>query len=410
MGFLDNIFRPKKPNTVHTPAPPTQVSYSTGNLNSISDIINSGTVTTVSHPDEAQKMATYYNCVHKISNTVSTLSRNWYRRNKDISQKLSDADYDQVALWKHMMYPGLVPAKVIKTWVSNYLKGGNGYLICKRDNTGTTIAYINRKWYEMYPFYDADGNIWYYDWVTKKAIYWMDVLHLADITDDALIGKTKVSHQAETLGKSKAANTFVNKYFGKGLFLGAWIGYPPEANLDDETATRIEKTMQDTYGGVDKYNSIAVITEGGQLHQFKTDIPLSDSNYIENEIRTDNQIKGFFAIPEDIKTQDDINRYYNDAIMPIIRMIEEEVSLKVPMRADLTQVYLKFEVDSILRAAPETKINVLTKAIDKGLMTINEGREKMEMPPIEGGDQTLVMANNLVPLKDLEEFVQSKTK
>lgn len=410
MALLDYFF--KKPTSKSAPAPPASagmpVSYSSSGA-SIADMVNSGTVTKVTHPDEAMKYAEYYNCVNKISNTVATLSRNWYIKSNDIPTKLSDQDYDQVFIWKNMMYPGLVPSKVIKTWVSNLLKGGNGYLIIRRDErTMRPISYINRKWNQMYPFYDAEGYVWYYDYVTKKAIFWLDVLHLADITDDALIGKTKVSHQAETLGRSKAANEFVNKYFGKGLFLGAWIGYPHEADVDDETAKLIESTMAKVYGGVDKYNGVAVITAGGQLHQLKTDIPLSDSNYIESEVRTTKQVRGFFSIPEEIKTSDDINLYYNDAIMPIIRMIEEEVALKIPTRSDIGKVYLKFEVDSILRAAPETKINVLSKAIDKGLMTINEGRSKMEMPPIEGGDQTLVMANNLVPLSELEEFVKSK--
>lgn len=409
MGFLDLFKRPTKQKD----AIPTQngntVAHGPSGV-SISDMVSGGSVTTVSHPDEAMKMAEYYNAIHKISNTVATLSRNWYGKDgSDISVKLSDKEYDQVHLWKNMMYPGLVPSKVLKTWVANYLKGGNGYLIQKRDpRTMRTIAYINRKWNQMYPFYDVDGNVWYYDYVTKKAHYWLDVLHLADITDDALIGKTKVSHQAETLGRSKAANTFVNKYFGKGLFLGAWIGYPVEADVDDPTAQAIEKQMKEVYGGVDKYNSVAIITAGGQLHQLKTDIPLSDSNYIENEIRTSEQIKGFFSIPAKMESDTDVNLYYNDAIMPIIRMIEEEVALKVPSVDEIGNRYLKFEVDSILRAAPETKINVLAKAIDKGLMTINEGRNKMELAPIAGGDQTLVMANNLVPLSDLEDFVKSK--
>lgn len=410
MAFWDSLFsRPKKSE----PVPASQgltTSVTHGAFNgSISDLVNGGTVTKVSHPDEAMKMAEYYNCVNKISSTVATLSRNWYQSEEDGAVKLGSEDYSQVNLWKNMMHPGLVPSKVIKTWVSNYLKGGNGYLIMRRDTSTLEItAYVNRKWNEMYPYYDKAGNVWYYDYITKKAYYWFDVLHLADITDDALIGKTKVSHQAETLGRSKAAQTFVNKYFGKGLFLGAWIGYPESADVDDKTAETIESKMSEMYGGVDKYNAVAIITAGGQLHQLKTDIPLSDANYIENEIRTETQVKGFFSIPAEMKTADDINQYYTDAIMPIVRMIEEEVALKVPSISDIGKKYLKFEVDSILRAAPETKINVLTKAIDKGLMTINEGRAKMELAPIEGGDKTLVMANNLVPLSELEDFVKSK--
>jgi len=408
MGLFDNIFRPSKkvvpvsPNAVTTN---TTVSYG-GSLN-ISDIIKSGSVTKVTHPDEAQKMSRFYSNIHKISSTVATLSRNWYRRDTT-SVKLSDTDYTQVAIWKHMMFPGLVPSKVIKTWIVNYLKGGNGYLIIKRDNLGNATAYINRKWNEMYPFYDMDDNIWYYDYKTKRAFFWMDILHLADITDDALVGKTKVSHQAETLGISKAARTFVNKYYDKGLFLGAVVEYPESIQLDDETARSIEGTMNSVYGGVEKLTGVGVIDSGGKLHQLKMDMPLKDAAYIEQEVRTDQAIDSFFSVPSEIKTQDDINQYYNDAIMPIIRMIEEEVGLKVPIPADVGKYYLKFEVDSILRAAPETKINVITKSIDKGLMTINEGREKMELPPIAGGDQTLVMANNLVPLAELEDFVKSK--
>jgi HK97 family phage portal protein len=292
--------------------------------------------------------------------------------------------------------------------VSNYLKGGNGYLIMQRDTEGNVKGYVNRKWNEMYPFYDIEDNIWYYDHKTKRAFWWYDVLHLADITDDALVGKTKVSHQAETLGISKAARTFVNKFYDKGLFLGAVVEYPETINLDDETSRAIETTMNQVYGGVEKLTGVGVIDSGGKLKQLKMDMPLKDAAYIEQEVRTDEAIDSFFAMPTEMKTQDDSNRYYNDCIMPIIRMIEEEVALKVPVMADQGKYYLKFEVDSILRAAPETKINVLTKSIDKGLMTINEGREKMELPPIPGGDQTLVMANNLVPLAELEEFVKSK--
>lgn len=404
MGLLDILFKkPKKDISV------TGGVQSTHNVSlPIHSLINSGSVPTVTHPDDAQKFAEYYNSINKISNTVATLSRNWYENQTDKATKLTEADYNQVTLWKRMMYPGLVPSKVIKTWVSNYLKGGNGYLIMRRDQYGETISYVNRKWNQMYPFYDADGNVWYYDHPTKKAIFWTEVLHLADITDDALIGKTKVSHQAETLGRSQAAKTFYAKYMDQGLFLGAVIEYPVEADVSDPVAKEIEQTMSAVYGGVDKTGQVGVITAGGKLHQLKTDIPLSDANFIEQEVRTSEQIKGFFSIPVTLDSEIDINQYYNDAVMPIIRMIEEEVSLKVPMIAHVGVRYLKFEIDSILRAEPKTKVEVITKAIDKGLMTINEGRDKMELPPIDGGDKTLVMANNLVPLSELEDFVKSK--
>jgi HK97 family phage portal protein len=407
VASIFDIFKSKTkpPDTIPTTsAAATPITY--GSVN-ISDLINQGSVTTVSHPDQAMKMAEYYNCVNKISNTVATLTRNFYRRTDNSNVKLTEQDYFQVFLWKKMMYPGIVPTKAIKAWVANYLKGGNGYLIINRDKFMVPTSYTNRKWNEMLPFMH-EGTPWYYDAVTKSVFPYYNVLHLADITDDCLVGKTKVSHQAETLGRSKAANDFVNKYFGKGLTLGAVIEYPVGSGIDDDTARELEKTMTTVYGGVDKAGQVGVITEGGTLKQIKTDIPLGDANYIQGQEMTKKDIKGMFSIPENINDENTLSQYYNDAIMPIVRMIEEEVNVKVIGPQDIGMIYMKVEMDSLLRADVNTRANVLEKYLRNSIYTINEVRAILDKAPIEGGDQPLVMANNLVPLEQLQEFVQSK--
>jgi HK97 family phage portal protein len=406
VALFDIFKKTKAPAQVPTTAAsPMSVTYGSVNL---SDIINAGTVTTVSHPDQAVKIAEYYNCVNKISNTVSTLSRNFYQRTDTSNVKLTAQDYYQVFLWKKMIAPGIIPSKAIKAWVANYLKGGNGYMIVKRDMRMQPITYINRKWYEMVPFMH-EGSPWYYDAIDRSVYPWYNVLHLADITDDSLIGKTKTSHQAETLGRSKAANDFVNKYFAKGLTLGAVIEYPPGSGIDDDTARQLEATMTTVYGGVDKAGQVGVITEGGSLKQIKTDIPLGDANYIQGQEMTKKDIKGMFGIPETITDENTLSQYYNDAIMPIVRMIEEEINLKVVSPDQIGIIYMKIEMDSLLRADVSTRANVLEKYLRNSIYTINEVRAILDKAPIEGGDQPLVMANNLVPLEQLQEYVDSKT-
>lgn len=384
------------------PASPVSVTYGTF---PISSIAREGSITRVDHPDGAMKMAEFYNSVNQISNTISTLSFNFYSEYK----KLSSADYDQVRLWKYEMYPGLPPAKVIKAWTINCLKGGNGYLIMQRSGTNSRpTAYINRQWNEMTPFRTEDGVIWYYDAVTKLVFPYMDVLHIADITGDALIGKTKVSHQAETLGRSQAANEFVNKYFGKGLFLGGVLEYPVGSGVGDKDIPELEKQLKENYGGVDKSGQVAIITEGGTMKQLKTDIPLGDAGYIQGEQLTKADIKGMFGIPAEIKDEASLTRYFNDAILPIVKTIESEINLKVVRSTEVGTVYGKFELDSILRADTTTRANVLEKYLRNSLLTINEARELDDRTPIKGGDDPMVMANNMVPLAQLQDFINSK--
>lgn len=56
----------------------------------------------------------------------------------------------------------------------------------------------------------------------------------------------------------------------------------------------------------------------------------------------------------------------------------------------------------------KTKADVLEKYLRNSIYTINEVRAMLDKSPIEGGDKPLVMANNLVPLSELEEFIKSK--
>lgn len=388
-------------DTVPMSAGPTGVSYANY---PISDLVNSGRITKVDHPDAAMKMAEFYNVVNMISNTVASLSFNFYKDHI----KLSASDYDQVRLWKYEMYPGLPPFKVLKAFVMNGLKGGNGYMIIERDKMLRPISYINRMWNEMYPFRTTDGRIWYYDTVTKMVFPHYDVMHLADITGDALIGKTKVQHQAETLGRSKAANDFVNKYFGKGLFLGGVIEYPVGSGITEEDLPGLEKSASDNFGGVDKSGQVMIVTEGGQLKQFKTDIPLGDAGYLEGEKLTKADIRGMFGVPDEISDEASLTRYHNDAVLPIIKCIEAEINLKVVRPSEMGVVYGKFEMDSILRADASTRANVIEKYLRNSLMTINEARALDDRAPIPGGDDPMVMANNMVPLAQLQDFVNSK--
>lgn len=408
MALLDFLRPKKKPEN-----PPAQLQQTSGefqiiNASRIEDIGNlmaHGHSTSVTNPNQALKFGEYYNCINKISNTTSTLTCNFY--NKDI--KLSENDYAQVFFWKKMLSPGVSSAKTIKAWVTNHLKGGNGYLIVHRNKNMEPIRYTHKEWTEMIPFRN-DGEPWYLDTKTKEVYHWYNVLHLADIINDDLIGITKVRHYAETLGKSKAANEFVNKYFNAGLFLSGVIKYPTGSGVDEESIPQLKREIENAYGGVSKSGRVMILTEGGDLQQLKTDIPLSDTQWIESEKTTKDDIRSAFGVPENLHDEGKRTEYYENAVLPIIRQIEAEVNTKIIETYNQPDIKFKFEVESILRADVRTKAEVIEKNLRNSIYTINEARALYNLPPIEGGDVPMVMANNMVPLEQLEEFINSKMR
>ena len=53
---------------------------------------------------------------------------------------------------------------------------------------------------------------------------------------------------------------------------------------------------------------------------------------------------------------------------------------------------VQFTSNRLQYASPETKLNVVTQMIDRGMMSRNEGREVFNMEPIEGGDVFVIRA------------------
>lgn len=411
MALFDFLKKKEAPATSAPPTPSTPsnndgltiLTHTT--LEEVTNLMINGTQTSVHNPQVALKFGEYYNSINKVSNSIATLSRNFFDQDK----KLTEKEYNNVFHWKKMMSPGITSAKMLKAWVTNMLKGGNGYLIVTRDKNYNIEKYTLKEWTKMKPF-KFEGEPWYYDIETGEVYNWYNVLHLADIINDELEGITKVRHYSEALGKSKASSEFFNKYFNAGLFLSAHLGYPLNAMIDEKDQPRIEQMVRDNFGGVGKSSKVLVTTQGAEIKQFKTDIPLSDTQWLENEKTTKEDIRGAFGIPEDLSTEGGRTEYMENAVLPIVQQIEGEVNTKVVEINNQDNIKFKFEVESLLRADSKTKSEVIQTNLRNSIYTINEARALYNLPPIQGGDVPMVMANNMVPLEQLEEFVNSKMK
>jgi hypothetical protein len=71
------------------------------------------------------------------------------------------------------------------------------------------------------------------------------------------------------------------------------------------------------------------------------------------------------------------------------------------------RLYFKHIVEGLLRGDAASRSAFYTVMLDKGVMSINEVREKEDMDPITGGDEHFVPLN-MVPLSMVKEQFKQK--
>ena len=100
------------------------------------------------------------------------------------------------------------------------------------------------------------------------------------------------------------------------------------------------------------------------------------------------------AIIKSDYTEDQWNAFYESVIEPIAIQLSLEFTAKVfTDREKGWGNEIVFEANRLQYASNATKISVITTLIDRGMMSLNQGLEIFNMPPIEGGDKRIVSLN-----------------
>ena len=93
--------------------------------------------------------------------------------------------------------------------------------------------------------------------------------------------------------------------------------------------------------------------------------------------------------------------FYVDTLLYILTLYEEEFNLKLLTEKErLSGLRFEFNVASILKGDLKTQAECITKFIQSGVYTINEARNLVGLPAVEGGD-IIVMNGSYVRLEDI---------
>lgn len=95
-------------------------------------------------------------------------------------------------------------------------------------------------------------------------------------------------------------------------------------------------------------------------------------------------------------TEEAQNEFVHHTLWPWIIMMEEELNSKLIMPSKKGYEILDIDEVAILAVNKEKQAQYLTSLVTKGIMTTNEARQTLGLPPVEGGDKLVIAYSNVL--------------
>jgi HK97 family phage portal protein len=288
---------------------------------------------------------------------------------------------------------------------TSLLLHGNAYFEIQRDNRGR----VQHLWYlhsdMMSIDRGSDGLLHYhYRLASGELVTWIDnpiyppVLHIKAHSRDGIIGRSVISQCRETLGLSKAAETYASTFFANGARPGGVL--QTKGQVSPEAHQRLRQSWTNHHSsGLNQAHRVAILEEGVEYKA--TSVPPEDSQLLETRKFQVEDIARLFRVPShligslDRATFSNIEQqaleYVVHSLGPWFKRIETAINRQILGQSSIH--FSEFVPDALLRSDTKTRMSSYATAIQNGIMTVNEVRALENRNGVEGGDQVFFPLN-----------------
>ena len=256
---------------------------------------------------------------------------------------------------------------------------------------------------------DLETGLYWYDYNVdgvQKTFSNYELSFLYFETYDGIRGRGVLDLARETIALDAMAQRYGKKFYQNGARLSGVLEVDTDANPD--TRQKLKKEFQ-SYASDDAF-AVAVVDHGMKFTPLG--VSQSDAQFIETRNFSVEEISRFTGIPKHMlqtgkesynsNAQQRLN-YVTDTLLPYVVQWESENSYKLPTPQDRSAgVYIRGNVEVLLRADPTTRASFYEKMIQHAIYNPDECRAKEEKNPIPGGlGKQFVMTKNLGSLESV---------
>ena len=286
----------------------------------------------------------------------------------------------------------------ILQWVISKLTWGNTYVLLERGQRGDVSAMYVLDPARVRPLVAPNGDVYYA--LSADVLAGIEAgvpaIPAREIIHDVmyplyhpLIGISPI--HACGLAAIQGLKIQVNsaKFFQNGASLGGILTAP--GAISDETAKRVKEFWESHFSGEANAGKVAVLGDGMKFEGMT--MRSTDAQLIEQLKWTAENVCTCYHVPpykigvgpmptfNNIEALD--QQYYSQCLQLPIECIEalldEGLQIAPPISTE-------FDLDGLLRMDSATMIDVQTKGVGGGVVTPNEARKRLNLPPLPGGD------------------------
>lgn len=284
------------------------------------------------------------------------------------------------------------------TVVRSMLLRGNAYAIIERDaqRNVVNLRYIDAG--RVTINHDSlNQNVTYSITGEEQSIFKPhEILHFMNYTENGIEGISTLRAAYNALRISVSTDDTARGFFASGANIRGFLKV--QGILTKTQKQQMRDSWSQTFGSSgDGAGGVAVLE--GNTDFVPISMNAADAQLLQAREFNVVEIARFFGV-NPVKLFDLTKSSYStveatqlsfltDTLAPLLEKIEEELEYK--LFAD--NIDVKFDSDVLLRNDKSSQASYLTSLVNNGIMSPNEARRVIGLPPVEGGDDVNIQVN-----------------
>ena len=358
--------------------------------------------------DLRESYARIYRAQPQVRTVVAFLARNVADLGLQVFRRTSDTDRQRVTdhpFARLLASPmeGVVPYRFKETLVSDLCIYDTYYAVKLRTPRGLQLLRLNPEWVTP----NDDGTWWASRTYTVQGTRGKIVMDREQLLiihgynpDDAKAGLPPMESLRQLLMEEYEAARYRRSMWRGGARMSGIISRPLDApEWSDTAAERFRQEWQTRYARSGSDEGGTPILEDGMTFQ-QVSFSAEQAQYIEARKLTREEVAASYHVPPpmvgilDHATFSNITEQhknlYQDTLGPWLTLIKEELEAQLlPEFAGSGDLYCEFNLQAKLRGTFEEQASQLQTAIGGPWMTRNEGRARVNLPAVDGGDDLI---------------------
>lgn len=283
-----------------------------------------------------------------------------------------------------------------ETMQLNLVVHGNCFARIVRTASGRIVALWPLAAQNTVPVLGKDGRVVYHHFHGTDVTVYADenILHVK-LFGNGLVGLSPLSYARNSIGLASAADQYASKYFVNG-------GKPSgvlytDAALTKEQRASARESFTEIVEERDESRRLLVLPLSFKYQQVQ--MSPADMQMLETRRYQLEDIARFLGVPSILINDNEKTSTWGSGIEQILigwyRLNfkpypvrwEQALERKLLTASEKLKYKIRFDFDSLLQGDSKTHMESLKGMVGGPIMTPNEGREKVNLPPVEGGDR-----------------------